>query len=250
MVRECVSRILFESIPTCLFRGLVNVTYGAGRLKSWLRINQQALVLERVYDLLNCGSRTRFTAGVCNQRILLNCVYSMQYGAYPPRMHIALTNDGVDITLAEVEQIHAAFHDTFPDLRRYAEYLTELAQSQGGYVENAFGLPMCMFREGRINTFKDAFSRVNQSTGHILLVMFCCILRRRLDEALPGLWHPVIWDLHDAVTIEVPEEHEKLAKQIMIDTMEELNYNVRGRIQLSGIPTSGLRMSDVKEPED
>lgn len=184
--------------------------------------------------------------------IAKTAVYLLQYGGGVDTLLENLVLAGVSINRDQVETIVHTYHDTFSGVKEYSRHLEREARRNGFFVKNGFGLPMCVFDahgKYRVGTMKDVFSRVNQSTGHIILVYYCCLLYNKLEEKIPD-WVPVLWDLHDATTIAVPDSEVEHAKWIMAECLKELNDDLRGELPLSGVPTSGKTLADVKEPED
>ena len=96
---------------------------------------------------------------------------------------------------------------------------------------------------------KDAFNRVVQSTGHMILMKYNRLYTKKLtEEGIP--WNPIIIDWHDASTIEVPDEYIDVASEIMGPwAIGELNNQLGGYIKLKGDVEVGKDLAEVKKPE-
>ena len=68
----------------------------------------------RVWDLLNCGPRHRFTA---NGRLISNCHLGLQYGSGPGTFRkVAKTLGGVDLDDNQAAKIVTAWRDAYPEI--------------------------------------------------------------------------------------------------------------------------------------
>lgn len=199
-------------------------------------------------------------------------VHNCAYGAGVDKIYENLTNDGVQISRDEVAAVHAGYWELFARVREYGYELQEgwwdtvdlppelvgqyrnwargrgsrdrVPASTTGYLLNGYGRPMCLTYDYR----KDALNRFVQSTGHDTLVRYiylvCTELTRR---GVP--WIPLVVDWHDSLAVEVPDEYVEVTKEIYLDSLDELNRQLGGRIRLKGTPSSGKNMTAIKEPE-
>lgn len=231
-IRNTVYQTLFVSTPTLVYHGVANCINRVTLLKC-------SRVLTPTWDLLNCGPRHRF----CSPNLILsNC----QFGAGARKVHSQLTEDGVNIEFDEVKIVHNTYWAVFARLKAYSQELQiELARN-GGIAANGLNRPMCIPEECQ----KDVLSRVIQSTGHDLLVKYVSgILSKELTKE--GIqWKPVLIDLHDATTFQVPSYQVEKTKQIFIKSLNLLNKQIDGTLKISGKPTSGKSLAECKEVEE
>lgn len=172
-------------------------------------------------------------------------VYACQFGAGVDKVIETLEKDDIYLPYEEVELIHSTYWDLFQRLKQYSWDLQRLWRRNGGYVLNGLGRPMCLLPDYK----HDVLNRVIQSTGHDILVRYVAILTGLLRER--GIhFMPWVIDLHDATTVEVPEEFRDVCVQAFHDAMYILNRDLGGTIQLRGTPESGYTMADVKQPEE
>ncbi len=167
-----------------------------------------------------------------------------QYGAGVNKIMQTLENDDVFLERSEVETIHAGYWDLFADVRKFGWEL-QRRWKRDGYVLNGLGRPMCLTEDYK----HDVLNRFIQSTGHDILVEYCWYLQQLLT-ANGVQWSPVVWDWHDAVTIEVPEGQQEKAVSVFEEAMRVLNGQLGWGITLKGTPTVGYNLSEVKEPEE
>lgn len=176
-------------------------------------------------------------------------VYACQYGAGVDKVMETLENDDIFLPYDQVRTIHTTYWDTFSRLKDFSKSLwyewKKNKTTGGGYILNGVGRPMAV--PERLS--KDLLSRFIQSTGHDLLTIYIRLLVTELSQAeIP--WKPIIIDLHDATTIEVPEEFGQKTVDIFNLAMVRLNELLQGSIKLRGIPTIGKTLADIKEPEE
>lgn len=172
-------------------------------------------------------------------------VYACQYGAGVNKVMQTLENDEIYLPYDKVEAIHSTYWNTFARLKDFSRGLFYEWRRNGGFVLNGLGRPMAVTESYN----KDILSRFIQSTGHDILVLYIRILCDRLSAAgIP--WQPLLIDLHDATTVEVPEEHAEETVSIFHSAMSELNERLQGTIRLRGVPTVGRTLAEIKEPEE
>lgn len=172
-------------------------------------------------------------------------VYACQYGAGVDKVWSQLEADGVDIEREQVEKVHSTYWKLFNGVKQFSYQLTQEWRRNRGYVMNGLGRPMCVPDDYR----KDILNRFIQSTGHDILVKYIYILTCSLTGAgIP--WQPLIIDLHDAATVEVPEQYADATVAVFESSMRILNEELGWSIQLKGVPTVGTSMDQIKEPEE
>lgn len=172
-------------------------------------------------------------------------VYACQYGAGVKKVMQTLEADDVYLPWDQVESIHSTYWNTFAQLKDFSRSLLFEWKRNKGYILNGIGRPMAVPEM----MSKDLLSRFIQSTGHDILVLYVNILMDLLNEAQID-WSPVILDLHDATTVEVPEHQSDETVQLFSRAMDLLNDRLQGTIQLRGKPTVGKTLADVKEVEE
>jgi hypothetical protein len=179
------------------------------------------------------------------RNITKTVVYACQFGAGVDKVLSTLENDDVFLSREEVEVIHGGYWKTFSRLKEYRWELEREWRKNRGYILNGMGRPMCVTEDYK----HDLLNRCIQSTGHDILVRYVGIHTQLLTNmGIP--WIPVILDLHDASTVEVPEECGALAAQAFLLALDALNQELGCTIKLKGVPTIGKTLADVKEPEE
>ncbi len=171
-------------------------------------------------------------------------VYACQYGAGVGKVNATLEADNIFLPEEQVRTIWNTYWSTFRGLRDFSRKLQREWEENGGYVLNGVGRPMCVTQD----YVKDLLNRFIQSTGHDLLLMYINIYIPELNRRqIP--WWPSIIDLHDATTIETPEEYADQVVEVLEWAMDRLNDNLGGIIKHRGKPVVGRDMSEIKEPE-
>lgn len=205
-------------------------------------------ILATGYDPLNprpeaLASAKRDCKGI--RSICKTVVLACQYGAGVNKVMQTLEQDDVFLSYEEVEAIHSGYWNLFAKVRDFQRALWYEWRRNTGYILNGLGRPMCVPEDYT----KDLLNRFVQSTGHDILTKYITLLSQRLDDNdIP--WSPIIIDFHDATTVEVPEEHAELTVRMFEASMDDLNYLLQGTVKLRGVPTVGVNLADVKEPEE
>jgi DNA polymerase I-like protein with 3'-5' exonuclease and polymerase domains len=81
---------------------------------------------------------------------------------------------------------------------------------------------------------KDIVNRSIQGSGHDIFVLFNMFvervfMRERISYA------PYVWDIHDCVMLEVPEEQAQRAKELLDGpVLDELNSFLNGSVKFKG----------------
>lgn len=229
---------LLSSIPTYLVHMLEGCIRKVERLKRLLKSNQQQEEEERrVYDLGNCGPRNRFMVG---NLIAHNC----QYGAGARKIHKTLTMNDVDISLPEVQEIYDGYWNLYSGIRKYQKHLEQQWKLNKGFILNGMGRPIGVHADYT----KDLFNRNVQSTGHDILVLYIHKVTQELRRiGIP--YTPYIIDWHDAVTVEVPEEHGPDTARVLESVIDTMNQEMGTVCPLRGKAVIGRNLAEVKEPE-
>ncbi|MHA4801654.1 DNA polymerase, partial [Enterococcus faecium] len=66
------------------------------------------------------------------------------YGAGAPKIHETLSEGGVNISLAEVKQIHTDYWRLFRGVKRFETSLLSMHAATGGWIPNVLGRPICV----------------------------------------------------------------------------------------------------------
>lgn len=238
-IRKCASRILLISMPTYLLDMLESYIAMVGHCRRLLQSFPRMSGVEvRVYDLGNCGPMNQFVVG---NLVAHNC----QFGAGVNKLMQTYVEEGIDISYEEVEALHTTYWSLFGRLKEFGQELQQEVRRTGGYLLNGFGRPMAvpeMF-------LKDSLNRFIQSTGHDILVKYVQLLTGELDRRRID-WCPVILDWHDATTVDCAEGQQDEVVDCMNWAMDQLNRELQGTIRLSGKPTIGYNLAEIKEPSE
>jgi hypothetical protein len=162
-------------------------------------------------------------------------ILSDNYGSGVKKKQKILSLNGVEMTLREVED----------GVLAYVEWLRDEWRANGGWVENGYGLPICVDEKYE----KDLLNRVVQGTGHCILQLYAKIAAELLSEA--GIeWYPIVMDWHDESIVEVRDDQVGLAKKIMeIDAYAELNRRLGGTCPLKGSAAVAKTLAGIKLEE-
>lgn len=172
-------------------------------------------------------------------------ILSDNYGSGVKKKQKILSLEGIEMPLDEVEAMHSALQEAKSGVNAYSDWLLNEWRRNGGYVENAFGRPMCVDEKYT----KDLLNRVVQSSGHDILQLYAKIVRRLLDDA-NVTWHPIVMDFHDEVIIEVPDAQVPAAVQILEkDAYAELNRQLGGTCPLKGSAAVSKNLAGIKLEE-
>lgn len=173
------------------------------------------------YDYLN---PTKEAAAKCKKehKNLRNIVkklhLSASYGAGAGKICSSLQLDGVSITYDEVKTLHTEYWNIFGDVRKYEQKLVSQWEKNGGWFLNGVGFPTCVAQD----KLKDIMNRQIQGTGHTILTF----LQKQIADGFAAekiKYRPYVWDFHDEVVVEVPEEQAARAFEIMNNAFAELN---------------------------
>lgn len=167
------------------------------------------------------------------------------YGASVNKVNQILEQDDIFLEYSEVELIHTTYWKLFAGVQDFSRALYYEWRRNRGYIINGVGRPMCV----PDNMTKDLLNRFTQSTGHDVFIQYIRIYTQELvRRGIP--YTPIIIDLHDATTVEVPEQYAEETAEVMLWGLEQLNRELQGKIPLRGVPLIGSNLADVKEPEE
>lgn len=205
----------------------------------------------RVYDILNCGPRGRFTvSGI----LVLNCILGCGYGMGAPKFLKTCLAQGLEIDTAMAQRAVDAYRAKYPGVPKFW-WAQELAFKQAikkpGHwfpakiahwmFRNRFlrcKLPSgrCLWYldpvvanvDGRdqltymgVNSYTRKWERQTTFGGKLTENIISAISRDIMAEALPVLeeaGYPVVLTVHDEIIAEVPQGHGSLEEFLEIMT--------------------------------
>ena len=172
-------------------------------------------------------------------------ILSDNYGSGVKKKHKILSLSGIDMSLREVEDMHNSLHDAKEGVLAYVDWLKDEWKANGGWVENGYGLPICIDEKYE----KDLLNRNVQGTGHAILQLYARIVANLLWDA--GVeWYPIVMDWHDESIVEVRDDQVEIAKKIMeIDAYRELNAILGGTCPLKGSAAVAKSLAGIKLEE-
>lgn len=182
--------------------------------------------------------------GISHPMIVANCNYLLQYAGSRNRLRASLAEDNIYLSETEVSTVYDTYWNLYPGLREWNYQLKWEWKRNGGYILNGLGRPMAILPGDE----KDLISRHIQSTAAGILVIYTNIVMKMLDEARIE-WYPYIWNLHDALTIEVPIRYAKQVSAVLTKALVTLNSRLQGDLKITGKPVVGKTLADVKEAE-
>lgn len=152
------------------------------------------------------------------------------YGAGPGKIRQGLALQGIEIPFEEAKAMHEKYWQLFAAVKEYEKFLLAQWERTGGWFLNPIGRPMGVASD----YLKDIVNRSIQGSGHDIFVLLTMLaahifMRERISYA------PYIWDIHDCVMIEVPEEQAQHAKELLDGPiLEELNSMLSGSVKFKG----------------
>jgi len=172
-------------------------------------------------------------------------ILSDNYGSGVKKKQKILSLNGVEMTLREVEEMHNSLLAAKDGVLQYVEWLKDEWRANGGWVENGYGLPICVDEKYE----KDLLNRVVQGTGHCILQLYARIAAEMLNGA--GIeWYPIVMDWHDESIVEVRDDQVEIAKRIMeVDAYAELNQRLGGTCPLKGSAAVAKTLAGIKLEE-
>ena len=175
-------------------------------------------------------------------------ILSDTYGSGIDKKRQIACNSGFNVSHEDIETIHNSLQEGKAGVLEYTNKLKQEWRENRGYIMSALGRPIGLHQK----KLKDLWNSQCQTSGHDLHVIFVNRwLSPRLDQEFGSDgWMPIIWDFHDAFTIEVDEIQEQKAKEIINETVTEFNKWLGGTVLLKMVPTSGKDLATIKEVEE
>jgi hypothetical protein len=171
-------------------------------------------------------------------------VLSGDYGAGARKKWRACQLRGIDVSLPQMEEIHAAQLALHNGAAAFRRSLEQEWRARRGWVLSGLGFPTCVDEK----YLKDIVNRVIQRTGHDLLTIELWILGSFLDEAgIP--WRGVVADFHDEYILEVPRERADDALECARMAARELNEYVGASVRIKFDPRLCHSLSEAKLEE-
>jgi DNA polymerase I-like protein with 3'-5' exonuclease and polymerase domains len=173
---------------------------------------------QAVYDIVNCGPRTRFAA---NGLIVHN---SLQYRTTAPKLRsVARVDYGLPMTLPEATHIRNTYLRSYPGVTTY--WRRQIAQTRAtGFVETFAGRRVQVVGnwDGPLG-WKMGSTAINyriQGTGADQKYLALGVLR----DYLPRIDARFGWDLHDGIYLFVPDRHVERATHEIKYLLDNLPY--------------------------
>jgi DNA polymerase I-like protein with 3'-5' exonuclease and polymerase domains len=171
------------------------------------------------------------------------------YGAGPDKLYTNMTLDGIDISLAEVQEMHRSYWQIYKGVKEYGQILEMEWEDRGGWVYNGLGRPIGVAEDKK----KDLVNRVVQSTGHDILMMIIAELdnlRQRYKVSNKGLvWRPVIVDFHDESIVECKVEDKERVMDMFREAYRIVNFKLNCGVRIEGEPEVLYSLADAKIKE-
>jgi DNA polymerase I-like protein with 3'-5' exonuclease and polymerase domains len=152
------------------------------------------------------------------------------YGASANKIRQALGLQGIEVTSQQAKSMHEKYWKLFAQVKAYEQFLQAQWERTGGWFLNPFGRPICVAQD----YIRDIINRSIQSAGHDCFIIFLHVLTKLLNERAVS-YAPYIWDIHDCVILEVPEEQAAECKKLLdVDVLEQVNSVLDGQVILKG----------------
>ena len=177
------------------------------------------------------------------RQVAKKVVLSANYQAGPNKIHASLLEDGIDISLDEVQKMHRGFWELRKGVKVWEQELKRQWKDNGGWLINGFGRPICLepMRE------KDLVNAQCQSVGHDAHILFQVLTAEFLSERQFD-WYPWHMDLHDCLMFAVHESQAKAAVDLLKEVVyPKLNKMLGGEIPLRGEPNICRSWADDKD---
>jgi len=159
-------------------------------------------------------------------------VLAGDYGASAVRKWRACQVRGINISLKDMEKIHALQLELHRGV--FGVFQNDLRyewQQRGGWVLSGLGFPTPVY----VDYVKDLINRVVQRTGHDCHVIFLGLFIARLRKlGLPFVG--IVLDFHDQFIIQVPEVFAEEVRELASECVVELNELLGGYVKLKGEP--------------
>lgn len=151
------------------------------------------------------------------------------YGAFPPKIHETLVLGGIDISLAEVKQIHADYWRLFAGVKRWQQRLLDIWQQTGGWIPSLLGRPIPVAER----LLKDIVNRHTQTSGHEFLQLWVTNTDRLRRERGVEMY-PWLVDYYDEQIWEAPEASAAAAAKCIDDALAATNAQLELSIPIKG----------------
>jgi DNA polymerase I-like protein with 3'-5' exonuclease and polymerase domains len=152
------------------------------------------------------------------------------YGASANKIRQTLSLQGIQISHTEAKEMFDRYWKLFAAVKEYEKFLLAQWERSGGWFINPIGRPMCVAQD----YLKDIVNRAIQGAGHDCFVLFLHTVAETLKERKVN-YAPYIWDIHDCVMLEVPEDQAEECKKLLDgEVLERLNYFLDGQVKLKG----------------
>lgn len=163
-------------------------------------------------------------------------ILGQNYGMGAKKLKRQLGVSGFPVSLEEAQYMKDAYWAQLGGLVSWYEKLKQERRARKGFVMSAFGHPLAI----PDNYEKDTPNRFTQNSGHAVLMMLNCIVRRKcLAAGITGRIRPIIQDFHDERIVEVPEELVDTYLTICKESIDELNKKLGGTIPIKIGPDVG-----------
>ena len=174
------------------------------------------------------------------------------YSAGADKKRRKLMCQGIFIDKEEGVRYHKAYKEATKGIDAWQEKMENELVINGGYILNGLGRPQCipLSTDRNKDRRKDCKSRVCQSTGHDMLVIYTANMDKLRRERKVKMY-PWSVNTHDETTWESPEAYADPAAQIHKDALDALNFILGGKIPIKGGVEVVDRMTEYKlDPED
>ena len=169
-------------------------------------------------------------------------VLASNYGAGAFKIHLTLTQAGVNITLDEVKKLHERYWELFSGIKRFEKQLRQEWEDREGYFYNGVGRAIVVPED----FLKDIVNRFCQSTGVGLLHRLLWHINKLRAKYKVPMW-PWIVDFHDQTTWEVTEGYETQAERVFREAYALLNSELDAIIPLKGDIDLGNTLWEFKK---
>lgn len=162
-----------------------------------------------MYDLLNCGPRSQF---VVNDEVI---VHNCSYGVGAKKLQTILLINGANFTLEETRELLSAYWSLYGGVTRFKEDLKKEWADNGGWIFDAFGVPMAV-DDRKVH---DIMNTLIQRSGHLMLVCFIHEMTRRRDAGECPHFDWLIPDFHDETLVQCKNKDREAVRDCMNDVM-------------------------------
>lgn len=157
--------------------------------------------------------------------IVLGLGYNMGVNKLKEGINLA----GFAMSKQEARGVMDDYWRFFAGIKNFEATLLQMYDLNDGYIINGRGRPIMIANDYS----KDIVNRFVQSTGHDILMYYILLLNRAKDlHKIP--MRPWMVDEHDATIWEVPDFAVERARQLLLDTYDELNNILQWGIKFKG----------------